>query len=93
MTFSPRTAGLGSLGRPRWVGLAQWQGAPVVREVKAALPSAWTLANGGSRALNCFKIATGRHRAPDPWFALNGRHRGPAAVAEQPQARCRDASA
>ena len=70
MTFSPRTAGLGSLGRPRWVGIAQWQGAPVVREVKAALPSAWTLANGGSRALNCFKIATGRHRAPDPWFAL-----------------------
>jgi hypothetical protein len=69
-TFSPRTAGLGSLGRPRWVGLAQWQGAPVVREVKAALPSAWTRANGGSRALNCFKIAAGRHRAPDPWFGL-----------------------
>jgi hypothetical protein len=42
----------------------------VVREVKAALPSAWTLANGGSRALNCLKIATGPHRAPDPWFAL-----------------------
>jgi len=70
IAFSPRTAGLGSLGRPRWVGIAQWQGAPVVREVKAALPSAWELANGGSRTLNCFKIATGRHRAPDPWFAL-----------------------
>ena len=70
MTFSPRTAGLGSLGRPRWVGLAQWQGAPVLREVKAALPSAWTRANGGSRGLYCFEIATGRYRAPDPWFAL-----------------------
>ncbi len=70
MTFSPRTAGLGSLGRPRWVGLAQWQGAPVLREVKAALPSAWTRANGGSRGLYCFKIATGRYRAPDPWFDL-----------------------
>jgi hypothetical protein len=70
ITYSTRTAGLGSLGRPRWVGRAQWQGAPVIREVKAALPSAWTLANGGSRTLNCFKIATGRHRAPDPWFAL-----------------------
>jgi hypothetical protein len=70
LLFSPRTAGLGSLGRPRWVGLAQWQGAPVVREVKAALPSAWTRANGGSRAINCFKIAAGRHRAPDPWFGL-----------------------
>ncbi|MGE3157911.1 MAG: DUF2252 family protein [Xanthobacteraceae bacterium] len=73
MTFSPRTAGLGSLGRPRWVGVAQWQGAPVVREVKAALPSAWTRANGGSRAIHCFKIATGRHRAPDPWYAIKDR--------------------
>jgi Uncharacterized protein conserved in bacteria (DUF2252) len=73
MQLHPRTAGLGSLGRPRWVGKAIWQGAPVVREVKAALPSAWALANGGnSRELHCYKIATGRYRAPDPWFALNG---------------------
>lgn len=71
MSFSPRTAGLGSLGRPRWVGFAQWRGAPAVREVKAALPSAWTLANGGSSELNCHKIATGKYRAPDPWFALS----------------------
>jgi uncharacterized protein (DUF2252 family) len=69
----PRTAGLGSLGRPRWVGKADWQGAPVVREVKAALPSAWTRANGGSHAINCYKIATGRHRAPDPWYDLQDR--------------------
>ena len=46
-----------------------------------------------SRALNCYKIATGRYRAPDPWFALNGRHRRSPLVAEQPQARCRDPSA
>jgi uncharacterized protein DUF2252 len=71
MTFSPRTAGLGSLGRPRYVGFAQWRGAPAVREVKAALPSAWALANGGSKDLNCYKIATGKYRAPDPWFALS----------------------
>ncbi len=71
MSFSPRTAGLGSLGRPRFVGLATWRGAPVVREVKAALPSAWALANGGGKELNCYKIATGRYRAPDPWFALS----------------------
>jgi uncharacterized protein (DUF2252 family) len=70
MTYSPRTAGMGSLGRPRWVGVAQWRGAPVVREVKAALPSAWTLTNGGGKELHCYKIATGRYRAPDPWFAL-----------------------
>ncbi len=71
MALSPRTAGLGSLGRPRWVGFAHWRGAPVVREAKAALPSAWTLSNGGSKDLNCYKIATGRYRAPDPWFALS----------------------
>ena len=29
------TAGAGSLGRPRFVGVAQWRGAPVVREAKA----------------------------------------------------------
>ena len=67
----PRQAGAGSLGRPRWVGVANWRGALVVREAKAALPSAWTLANGrDGRALHITRIATGRFRAPDPWFAL-----------------------
>ncbi len=66
-----RQAGAGSLGRPRWVGVADWRGAPVVREAKAALPSAWTRANGrGGRTLHITRIATGRFRAPDPWFAL-----------------------
>ena len=35
VTYWPRTAGMGSLGRPRWVGFAIWQGAPVVREANA----------------------------------------------------------
>ena len=30
-----RVAGAGSLGRPRWIGIADWRGAPVVREAKA----------------------------------------------------------
>ena len=30
-----RSAGIGSLGRPRWVGSADWRGAPIVREAKA----------------------------------------------------------
>ena len=71
MTIVPREAGAGSLGRPRWVGIAQWRGGPVVREAKAALPSAWTLAHGrGGRTLHITGIATGRYRAPDPWFAV-----------------------
>jgi uncharacterized protein (DUF2252 family) len=71
MTIVPREAGAGSLGRPRWVAIADWRGGPVVREAKAALPSAWTLANGrGGRALHIYQVATGSFRAPDPWYAV-----------------------
>jgi len=35
-----RLAGVGSMGRPRYVALAQWQGGLIAREAKAALPSA-----------------------------------------------------
>jgi hypothetical protein len=72
--YGERTgAGLGSLGRPRWVGLAQWRGGPVVREAKAALPSAWTLPKGrGEQPMYCFEIATASYRAPDPWYRLVG---------------------
>lgn len=71
VTYARRTAGAGSLGRPRFVGIAQWRGAPVVREAKAALPSAWTRVKGrGARTLRCYEIATGTYRAPDPWYAL-----------------------
>lgn len=35
-----REGGVGSLGRPRYVALAQWQGGPIAREAKAAIPSA-----------------------------------------------------
>src|SRR5439155_9361964 len=35
-----RRAGLGSLGRPRYVALVQWRGGLVAREVKAMAPSA-----------------------------------------------------
>lgn len=35
-----RQAGVGSLGRPRFTVLAEWQGRPVAREIKALLPSA-----------------------------------------------------
>ena len=72
--YGARTAGLGSLGRPRWVGLTQWRGGPVVREAKAALPSAWTLPNGRPKQpMYCAEIATARYRAPDPWYQLAGR--------------------
>lgn len=72
--FHTRTAGVGSLGRPRWVGIADWHGAPVMREAKAVVPSGWELSRAArAQAHRCHEIATGRYRAPDPWYALTGR--------------------
>jgi uncharacterized protein (DUF2252 family) len=45
-----RVAGMGSLGRPRLVALAEWQGGGVAREAKAAAPSAWVWASGATAA-------------------------------------------
>lgn len=70
-SFWYRSAGLGSLGRPRWVAQAQWCGDWVIREAKGVIPSAWTRVHaGGGRALRCIEIATGRYRAPDPWYRV-----------------------
>jgi hypothetical protein len=66
-----RSAGLGSLGRPRWVAEAKWRGDWAVREAKGIVPSAWTRVHTArGRALRCIEIATGRYRAPDPWFGV-----------------------
>ncbi|MGK9171180.1 DUF2252 domain-containing protein [Inquilinus limosus] len=63
-----RTAGIGSLGRPRWVAIADWHGGPVAREAKPLLPSAWSLVRGGDRKIRFAEIASGRFRVPDPWL-------------------------
>ncbi len=70
--FGPRRAGLGSLGRPRWIAMVEWRGGRIVREAKTVLPSAWTRANGGNSQLYGGTIATARYRVPDPWYALAG---------------------
>jgi Uncharacterized protein conserved in bacteria (DUF2252) len=41
-----RIAGLGSLGHPRVLALAEWDGAHIVREAKQLTPSAWNWAQG-----------------------------------------------
>jgi hypothetical protein len=72
MKTAPRTAGAGSLGRPRWIGLADWHGAPVVREAKAVLPSVWLRAQGERPTrIRCGEIAGGRYRAADPWYRIS----------------------
>jgi hypothetical protein len=45
-----RVAGKGSLGRPRFVALAEWNGGGVAREAKATAPSAWVWASGAAGA-------------------------------------------
>jgi hypothetical protein len=64
-----RTAGLGSLGRPRFVGIAQSHGGMVAREAKAMLPSAFAWANKGKEEQ--FFVDTLLERAvrcPDPFL-------------------------
>ena len=66
-----RSAGIGSLGRPRWVGSADWRGAPIVREAKALVRSAWSRAHGlSNRELRVGEIANGRYRPLDPWYRI-----------------------
>ncbi|CAN5257586.1 hypothetical protein BH10PSE13_BH10PSE13_23780 [soil metagenome] len=67
----PRRAGTGSLGRPRFVAIGDWQGGPVVREVKAILPPVWVVARGVADApIRAAEIADGPYRAPDPHYRI-----------------------
>jgi len=68
-----RTAGMGSLGRPRYCAVAEWHGGPVAREAKAWAPSAWAWANdvpvnGPSLIKDLLAHAA---RAPDPNFLIS----------------------
>lgn len=72
--FATRTAGGGSLGRPRFVAVARWQGGKIVREAKALVPSAWYWAHPEKTAPSVFMdIAGGSHRSADPFLAVAGK--------------------
>ena len=72
LTYWHRGAGTGSLGRPRWVAYGMWQDGPVLREAKAALPSAWSLANRDTKQrIRIQEAAQGRYRAPDPFYRVS----------------------
>jgi len=70
-----RVAGLGSLGRPRFVWLADWHGARIAREVKAAVPSACFFAKrgGGSTRILYDEIVDRAVRSADPFLGCPGR--------------------
>jgi hypothetical protein len=63
-----RVAGLGSLGRQRFVGLADWEGGMIAREAKAMLPSAYRWALGKNRGrIRYDEIIARSVRCPDPF--------------------------
>lgn len=71
--FARRTAGTGSLGRPRFIAVAPWRGGHAVREAKALVPSAWVWAHGDSRPdLHFLQLAQASWRAPDPYLSQTG---------------------
>jgi hypothetical protein len=69
-----RRAGLGSLGRIRLVGIAEWKGGRVAREAKALLPSALQCVNQNQVPSEIFYAAILRRavRCPDPFVQMRG---------------------
>jgi hypothetical protein len=66
-----RAAGLGSLGRQRFVALAEWNGGQIGREAKALAPSACAWASGPENARPQYgKILERAVRCPDPFLEL-----------------------
>ncbi len=70
-----RVAGLGSLGRERYVALAEWRGGKVAREAKALVPSACRWARGatGPAATHYEEIMTRAVRILDPFVHVRGK--------------------
>jgi hypothetical protein len=69
-----RIAGLGSLGHPRVLALAEWHNAHIVREAKELCPSAWTWGTtAGTGEILSKKIVQDAVRVCDPHihFAKN----------------------
>ena len=67
-----RVAGIGSLGRQRFVALAEWHGGKVAREAKAMAPSAcwWAAGEKGSARLRYQEILDTAVRCVDPYVKL-----------------------
>jgi hypothetical protein len=70
-----RVAGLGSLGRSRYVALADWKGGKIAREAKALVASAchWAEGQKGSPEILYQTIISRAVRCPDPFVQLRGR--------------------
>lgn len=72
----PRVAGVGSLGRPRFVAMKLWRGGPVMREAKARVPSAvvWACGNASGDGTDAFDLLLRQSvRSHDVFLHLSGR--------------------
>jgi hypothetical protein len=96
IAFSHRIAGVGSLGRPRYVATAHCNGSLAAREAKAWLPSAWGWAKGRPKE-RAYSVRLLEHsvRQPDPYYVVEdgwvvrrlGPHCGRIELAELPKRR------
>jgi hypothetical protein len=69
-----RIAGLGSLGRERYVGIAECHGGKIAREAKALAPSASVWTRGArARAIWYDEIVDRAVRSADPFVRVKGR--------------------
>lgn len=70
-----RVAGLGSLGRLRFVALADWHGGRIAREAKAVVPSSvyWARETANPPEILCHAILCNSVRCPDPFVQVRGR--------------------
>ncbi|MFO0866457.1 MAG: DUF2252 family protein [Gemmataceae bacterium] len=66
-------AGVGSLGRPRFVALASWKGGWLCREAKASAPPATAWLRGDATASRAEETLTRAIRSPDPFYRPFGR--------------------
>jgi hypothetical protein len=64
-----RKAGMGSLGQPRFVAIAEWQGGCIAREAKALVPSSstWVAGRTGSGQGYYQRAISGAVRSRDPF--------------------------
>jgi hypothetical protein len=72
--FAHRIAGLGSLGRQRFIAIAEYQGGLLCREAKALAPSAWGWARQEKpEPIRYQKALDAAVRDVDPFVRLQGR--------------------
>ncbi len=73
--FIHRVAGMGSLGRQRFVALADWRGAKIAREAKAIAPSAcwWAIADKSPAKVYYQEVLDRAVRCPDPFLGIRRR--------------------